>query len=72
MKAKIIQTLNEFKATNGQMMGAYLVELDGKSKHIITRNGDVYKTITHFFDHDELNIITIGFKNAIIEALNNK
>lgn len=54
--------------------GLYWCKVQNSYK-LFTRNGDVFKILTHYFDHDELNLIHDDVKQELlreIEKINNK
>lgn len=61
--------LQEF--TNDSIVfGLYWCKFKGSYK-LFTRNGNTFKVLTHFFDHDELNEITNDVKEELLEEIKN-
>jgi len=48
--------------------GIYSCNFKGNYK-IFTKNGEVFKVITHYFDKDELDLITDSVKDELKELL---
>lgn len=48
--------------------GLYWCKFNGDFK-LFTKNGNVFKVLTHFIDHDELNIIRDDVKEELLEEI---
>jgi hypothetical protein len=59
--------LQEFTSDSG-MFGVYWCKFNDKY-NLFTRNGDVFKVLTHFFDHDELNVINSDVKEELLQEI---
>jgi hypothetical protein len=42
------------------------------SYKLFTRNGETFKVLSHFFDHDELNEINSDVKNELLQEIKNQ
>jgi len=60
--------LQEFTNDFGKTFGLYWCKFNGTQK-LFTRSGDIIRVLTHYSDHDELDLIRNDVKEELLQEI---